>query len=474
MIDLIKPTTPSVGQEHVGRTKPHNAGETNILNVPDPTKVTKTNQQTVYTERQNEKFVPNFQSNFDQFLSILRNTPGLSSLYPELFFSKMGSLIQSGLSQGFTEEVNQYMKLLNMTEGELLNFLKSQQSTSVKFNGPFFDMLRQVLGGSVSQDVKGAIVDFLQKYDSMSSSNHILNNIISNLTGIAHRIPGNFSTELMGLIEKLNTGNGTLDNQTNLENLNILKSEIIPFLSSYVSRTHDFGAVRDLISLVVLNLARYENGTEESFTKSFRGLMGYSEIKSLMDGISMQDLEKFFLNNPSQNQSNALVDKLINIISRGMGGEAGSQSRIAFQNILSSMLINESVYMPLVHITLPADVNGQMFFSEIWIDPEAQGSSELPNPENAFKLLIKFDIKDVGFFETVLLVQDDNKIFVDLSYPEEYAYMDRTIKEGINDILTKNDFQIQLLSVGKLVKPKTISEVFPKIYEGRNAVNVTI
>ncbi len=471
MIDLIKPTTPSMGQEHVGRTKPHNAGETNILNVPDPTKVTKTNQQTVYTERQNEKFIPNFQSNFDQFLSILKNTPGLSTLYSELFFSKMGSLIQSGLSQGFTEEINQYMKLLNMTEGELLNFLKSQQSTAVKFNGPFFDMLRQVLSGPVSQDVKGAIVDFLQKYDSLSSSNHILNNIISNLNGIAGKIPGNFSSELMGLIEKLNTGNGALDSQANLA---ILKNEIIPFLSSYVGRTHDFGAVRDLISLVVLNLARYENGTEESFVKSFRGLMGYSDIKGLMDGISIQDLEKFFLNNKPQDQNNALMDKLINIISRGLGGEAGSQSKVAFQNILSSMLINESVYMPLVHITLPADVNGQLLFSEMWIDPEAKGSNQLPNPENCFKLMIKFDIKDVGFFETVLLVQDDNKVFIELFYPEEYAHLDRAIKEGINEILTRNDFQIQSLNVGKMDRPKTLSEVFPKIYEGRNAVNVTI
>lgn len=505
MIDIIKPTVPLTGTEAMTKIRPSAQGESTIVNIPDPTRVTKLNQQNVYSDRQPEKWLPNFQSNFDQFLTALKGTPNLTEAYTQLF-ARMGNLVQAGLNEGFAQEIASYMQLLKMSEGELLGFLKAQQGSSIKFTGPFFDMLRQVLGNQTTPELKGAIVEFLQKYDSMSSNGHILNNLVANLRSIALKMPHSMSVELNEIIEKLVTPKGTqgttvanssqllpgqpsgmaqvggkegiplLNNETNMANINILKSQIVPFLSNYIGSTHDFGAIRDVISMMVLNLARYETGTEENFVKAFRSLMAFPEVQNLMKDINPMELEKFFLANKPANENNPLIDKLVNIISRGMNGEAGSPNRAIFQNVLSSLLINESVYMPLVHLTLPADVNGQQFFSEVWIDPNSKegDTSKGGDGEDAIKLLIKFDIRDVGFFETVILLQGDDKVDIALFYPEQYAHLDRAIKEGIGEILSKNDLKIQSLAIGKVDKPLSISEVFPKIYEGRNAVNVSV
>ncbi len=55
-----------------------------------------------------------------------------------------------------------------------------------------------------------------------------------------------------------------------------------------------------------------------------------------------------------------------------MRGEAGAQSKGVFQNILQALLVSESVYMPLLHAMIPAEVAGKLFYSEVWVDPDAE------------------------------------------------------------------------------------------------------
>ena len=114
-----------------------------------------------------------------------------------------------------------------------------------------------------------------------------------------------------------------------------------------------------------------------------------------------------------------------------------------------------------------------MFFSELWIDPNANQGSEDEEEGRAVKLLVKFDIRNVGFFETIILMQNKT-VEMALFYPEKYKEREIEMKDALTEIMARNDLSFKSLFLAQCEKPKTISEVFPKIFERRNAINVAI
>ena len=87
--------------------------------------------------------------------------------------------------------------------------------------------------------------------------------------------------------------------------------------------------------------------------------------------------------------------------------------------------------------------------------------------------LIKFDIKDLGFFD-LIVSQHKGKVEVQLFYPPSLAADEKALKKDIASIVEKNGFSAANVALGRSVKPKTITEVFPKIYERKNGVNAKI
>ncbi|MCL1983279.1 MAG: hypothetical protein FWG53_09390 [Clostridiales bacterium] len=471
MANVLNVTPPATGQENVNRIRPQTAGEplSQVHQVVDPTRVIKAQDQTVYQDRQANQYPLNMDSNFDKFLAALKDTPTLSQTYTELFFSKMGNLVNSGIGENFTREISKFMELIKMDETQLLEMLQGQQGQNLKFSGQFFDALRELVNSNVPYDLKVAVLDFLRKYDSLTSSGHIHRNIVANLRNIASALPAQAAGKLTEMIEKLSSRDMMGNNP---QNLTVLKNEVMPFLAKYVAMTKDLGAVRNLIAVLTLNIARYEAGTKESYMQALRELASYSELSKAMKGAGVDEMA-LRLARAGQNEGNSLVDKLITIIMKGMSGDAGLQSKAVFQNMVSSILINESVYMPLLHFMLPANVNGGMFFSELWVDPNAEKTAEGEEDGRAVKLLVKFDIRDVGFFETVILAQD-KKVDMELYYPEKYKDREIEMKDAMVGIMAKSGMTFRSLFLAKVDTPKSISEVFPKIYERRNAVNVIV
>ena len=471
MANVLNVTQPQAGQENLSRMRPQVVPENlnQIHQVIDPSKVVKPQNPNVYQDRQAGQYSPNLDSNFDKFLNALRNTPMLSQTYTEVFFSKLANLINSGLGENFTQEIAKFMELIKMSDTDLLAMLKGQQGQNLKFSGPFFDVLRQIVNSNAPNDLKLTILDFLRKYDSMTSSNHIMKNIIANLKNIASVVPAQQGTQLAAMIEKLSLEQ-TMGN--NPQNLAMLKNDIMPFLANYVSATKDLGVVREIIAILTLNIARYEAGAKDTFMQSLRELTSYSELAKVMKDVNI-DVFAAQLARAGQNMGNELVDKLISIISKGMSGDAGLSSKAVFQNMASSILLNESVYMPLLHYTMPANVNGVMFFSELWVDPNAEKGVEGEEGGRAVKVLVKFDIRDVGFFETIILTQNKS-VEMQLFYPEKYKDREIEMKDALTEIMARNGLSFKTLFLAQVETPRSISEVFPKIYDRRNAVNVTV
>ena len=127
MSELFKVNSPPPAQE-VNRVRPQGPTQTevSVQNIPDPTRVTQSPEQSgVNADRDYNRFMPNFESNFDKFVQMLRSTPDSVSLYEELFFARMGNLVSSGISEGLAAEMND-LPSADEIGAELEQFLRAE------------------------------------------------------------------------------------------------------------------------------------------------------------------------------------------------------------------------------------------------------------------------------------------------------------------------------------------------------------
>ena len=68
------------------------------------------------------------------------------------------------------------------------------------------------------------------------------------------------------------------------------------------------------------------------------------------------------------------------------------------------------------------------------------------------KLLLKFDGKEVGFFD-IFCYYEEGKMDLLLHYPENLLPKEKEIREGIADILKKNGMEIRYLAVEQEKNP---------------------
>lgn len=235
------------------------------------------------------------------------------------------------------------------------------------------------------------------------------------------------------------------------------------------------GRLRDLISQLSFNTARYENGDLDQLIRDFKSLMGFPSFRKIFQGLDEEQLRNLLMNLNFEKAAgrSEWADTFLHIVESGIRGEAGAENRQIFENMIQSILLNESVFMPVLHIMLPVELNGQLMFSELWIDPDEEGRGAADPKERTIRLLIKFDIKDVGFFD-LLMVCEKETVNLRLFYPEQLAPLETELKKGVGEILERNRLRCQYLGLEKSRGSIPVSSVFPKIYERKNTVNVAI
>ena len=471
MANILKVTTPpSQSYENSPKGNPTQINNTNIKNIIDPSKVTRSDFKNDF-EDPNSNLAPHYESNFGKFIQLIKNSPGLMDMLPQIFFGRMETLISSGINQGFAAEIASYMEMLKMNPEEFAVFLKSQLESSVDFKGVFFGELRSLLNSGVSAEFKNNLLMFLKKYNDMASTQRILNSISQNLKNILSSMPKSESDEIAGFIKSLNFNASPGDVN---QNLALLKGEIIPRVAQYISRFHDFGPVRNFVTLLTLDVSRYENSNRDDVLQALKSLSSFGSFRErfgvLDDAILNSLLEKLLQEKNAASLPS--MDTLASIIQRGVEGQAGYENKLVFQNVMQSILINSSVYMPLLHALIPVEMFGKLMFSEIWVDPDDKSKSE-SNSERSIKLLLKFDIENIGFFDMIVCMSG-KELDIQLYYPEKMDKSQKMIQKNISDIVESNGLKFKSLQMAKSNRRLTINEVFPQILERRNNINVTI
>ncbi len=448
-----------------------------IQNVPDPTRVNRADNR---TEQQDSNLQGDgkirYDSNFQTFLQRLRDAPNLADVLSRIF-SGEGTIVSSGMSAGIAEELSQILEMLRMDESQLLDFLSGQFKSGTRFSGALFALLRNAYGRASSEGVRTDILQFLKTYLDFDSTKHLETNILRDLGRMADAMPASWAEKLRDLTAQLKNSMAAGDRQSGLF---LLQREIFPYMASYVERTHDMGLPRTLLTMLALNVARYENGSEERLMETFHQLSGYGTLRDQLGGIDGPALLKLLRSGQVPEGSKALQfsDHLAAAAARALRGEGSAEAQELFRNLLSAMLINESVYMPVNHYLIPLEWDGRMLFSELWVDPNAEDEEERRKKggsggNNTMRFLFKMDVQSLGLFD-IILTSQGKEVDIQIHCPDKVVPFTRQIEEGISQILVRNDLTPARILVRRMERPVTLTEVFPKIYEGKNSINVKV
>jgi hypothetical protein len=478
MPDLLGVTNPVPGHDNsnVNRNIPVSPNDTRIQNAPDPSRVSRPDNR---TERQDTgdstgSQALRYDSNFAAFLQRMAGTPGMGESLRALFAMFEGKVVSSGIEEGLASEMGALLNMLKMDESQLGKFLFSQMANGTRFGGALFDVLRSAYASSGSKAVRNNILQFLKKYGDYSSTPHIQGNLLRTLTKLTRAIPASWGSQLLPMVSQLE---GKLNAGDRAGALKLLQGSILPFLSNYTSKTNDMGLSRTLISMLALDISRYENGGEEGLLQAFHQLTSSPGLREKLGGLSDEALLKLLDSTSFAKaaEGDQFASQLSRAAQQALQGGAKNEVQEAFRNIVSAFLVNESVHMPLNHILLPLEWDGKMAFSEMWVDPDAEenlkrGKGERPN---TLRFLFKIDIQGLGFFDMVLACQGE-RVDVQVFCPEKVTPFTQLVQGELSRILTDNGLSAGAVQVQRMDRPLTISGVFPRIFEGENSINVKI
>lgn len=412
--------------------------------------------------------VVDYESNYGAFLQKLSAGGGLTQLLGQLLFDdKAGYLLpDQGILGTILEQVRADLQM-DSTE-QLLAFMKEQAAGQAKFSGEFFQNVRTLLTQNTSPNLKSALLQFLKTYNDFTSGKHQLHQLQTLTDTISDQMLRQSRDEFRGLIQQMDWSAADGDVEYNTQ---VLNNTLIPFLSDYISRTHDYGAVRDSVMLFVLHAVKYENGDYASLEQLLERIMNSREFTNLYEGEAKTDLEKALTEITQKRSEGGFAKDIAEVLERGSAGEAGLERVGQFYQTFQNFLLNESVYMPLLHFMVPFSWQGTEVISEVWVDPDAEKEQEYTGRK--IKMMLKFYIQHLGNFDMTLEFQDrktDTRIYV----PTSLQSKAEEIQAQVSSILKKNGMVVNKLQVQEKRGELKVMDIFPEIREKERSVNVRV
>ncbi len=472
MANILQVTTPvNDSSRNAINTQPRNVSDSQQIHNPvDPTRVVRADGQTGNKAgdamSEGAYGIMDYESNYGAFIKRMGEGQELPRLLEQIFQSQDAAalFVDQDAAAPLLEQLFSSIQM-NSPE-ELLAFLQAQAEQQAKFSGTFFDGLRKLLSENRSDAAKEAVLAFLRSYNSHSSSQHTLGQMKALTEDIGRLMLRQFRGEYEDILQDMDWD--AADGET-AGNASVLNQRLIPFLASYISRTHDYGPVRNAVMLFIFHAVQYEEGGKDRLLQLFDKMLrvrGFDQVFDKEEAYGQ--LEK--LMSGSQKPGNGFADAFSTILARGANGEAGLENIQQFYNIMNGMLVNESVYLPLVHLLVPFRFGEEQVMSEMWVDPDA-GDDD--NGGRRVKMLLKFDIQSLGRFDLVL-VMENRQVGMQLYVPPALKERSEHISRDVTGILKKSGFGVGQLLVREKKSDLKVMDVFPEIREKERTINVRI
>ena len=450
-----------------------NASNQAISNPVDPTRVVRADGQSPEqgNNTQDALFsVINYESNYGAFIKGLGEGQELAGALQRLLYTDISALQEAGKTE-VGALVDKFLLTMRMdSTQDIMDFLQGQRELQARFTGEFFDKLRSALSQNPSDSLRDSMMLFLKAYNDYSSGAHLLQQMYSLTDDIEQLLLRSYRGAYRELVDAMdwNAPNGDT-----AQNTGVLNSRLIPFLSSYISRTHDYGAVREAVMHLVFHAVRYQNGDIGRLAKLFGNMAGDRDFVRLFGEEAQAGLRGLLEqgSKEAQRPMSDFADGLAGLLLRGANGQAGLENVQQFYTIMNGMLINESVYMPLLHFIIPFQYEDNNVVSEMWVDPDAEKGSE--DEARKLKVFLKFDIQSLGKFELAMTLQN-RETKMQLFVPPQLAKQGKAIQADVAEILKKNTIRLGQLMVRERLRDRRIDEVFPEIRQKERTINVRI
>lgn len=477
MANILQVTTPNLNTDNrniQSPTDPKHAADPTVRNPADPNRVVRADnrdgQQTGNTTQDDLLSVINYESNYGAFVKSLGENSDLATALESLLFGDMAGLLEAGQDVGAL--VDQFLMTLRMdSPQELFDFLQGQQDLQARFTGDFFNQLRYMLTQDTSASFKEAALAFLKGYNNYTSGEHLLQQLHSLMDDIEQLLQRSFREEFREMADAMNWEAANGDTK---QNASLISGRMIPFLSKYISATHDYGPIRDATMLLIFNAVRYQDGEKGMLERLLERLADSRDFERMFKGDAQESFAKLLDGGPSTAQRAVMkdfADSLSGLLLKGANGQAGLENVQQFYTIMNGMLLNESVYMPLLHFIIPFQLEGNNVVSEMWVDPDARKDKE--DGGRQVKLFLKFDVQGLGKFEMVMMLQD-RESKMQLYVPSALRKQNKKIQTDVSEILKKNGLRLSQLSIYERIRDRRIDEVFPEIREKEKTINVRI
>ncbi len=472
MSNILKVTTPLAGYEaqNQQRNPVSKPIDQSVQAQVIPDKVVRPDGRTDSASQETDiKF--KYETNYGNFMSQIANMDSMTEDFAKIFFEKFATLAQSGISDGYAQKIAEFLNMMSVPSEDLASFLKEQSGLGLKLSGTFFEVLKQILDNTNSVELKTGILDFLRRYVDMAENKHTMNNITNLLSNLR-----------LGLVPSQREGFDKLlaqllvvgeNSQGVLENAQLLKSDILPFLNAYISKMNDRGFLRENSALLGNYIARLENGLPQRVQEAFENLMKFqgmqAAFKNFDSAMLMQVLENTDYVKAKKKQRWA--EGFIDVVREGMN--SSQDEKEVYKNLMQAVLLNESVYMPINYSMLPLNIDGKLMFAQTWIDPDAQKDHKERGVGKMIQGLVKFDIEEMGFFDVFFIYQDNN-MKIQISCPSALEEDIAKVRADIVKMITSYGINVAEMFVDTNQESIPISAAFPKIFERKNSVNVSI
>ncbi|MCL1903581.1 MAG: hypothetical protein FWF94_04105 [Oscillospiraceae bacterium] len=143
-------------------------------------------------------------------------------------------------------------------------------------------------------------------------------------------------------------------------------------------------------------------------------------------------------------------------------------------NLLQSLINAPGVYTPLSHFIIPLQIGDAKAFGELWVDNQERGSAGgAEGREKNYHLFLTFEIEAVGRFETDLYATD-TEVSLAVLHPESFHGEMKSLKDKINRIIASTSYSVREFQTGVLREPHDLTQIFPRIVEKRQGLDISI
>ncbi len=417
-----------------------------------------------------ETLVPRRDGLFQAFLQKLADMPS----FPEDMNQLILNLIPTTENAEIPAELDALVQMLPQNESQAVELLRQQVSGGTKFTGELFDLLRDAYSQSTTKEAKNEILQFVRRFNDYTSSDHIEHAMLRTLEQLEKTSPREYSAELKELTQTLKT---QLSDNERPAALKLLQGKVLPFLREIGDRHPDIRLPNTLISIFKPLAARYENSSEEGLLQAFRQLVEHNTtIKSHLGKRSTGDLMKLVRETDfaRARENQRFAEQLAKTADWAMKGKGGGEPRKMFRQMISNLLMNKSVYLPLEHAILPMEWNGKQVVAELWADPDARNGPQSENEDDRLiRFLLHMDIPGLGPVD-LALANCGETVDMELACPEAVVPFSMLIQTEMTRILENNGFKPSAIQIKKWEKPLSLATAFPKITKGENGVNMKI